>query len=189
VQRYLEERLAPRLRLHGTLLEVFGLGVLIMGESGIGKSECALEMIQRGHRLVADDVVAVKLLSQQVLMGSSTEALRHHMELRGIGIVNIKDLFGVAAVRNRKRIELVVRLVRWDEGRQYERLGIEERRMSLLGAEVPFVEMPVASGRNIAILLEVAARHSMLRRAGYNPGRDLVERLDAELLEPPEEDE
>ena len=189
VQRYLEERLAPRVRIHGTLLEVFGLGVLIQGESGIGKSECALEMIQRGHRLVADDVVEVRVLSQQVLMGMGTEALRHHMELRGIGIVNIKDLFGVAAVRNRKRIELIVRLIRWDDSIQYDRLGLDERRTTLLSADVPYMEMPVASGRNVAILLEVAARHSMLRRSGYNPARDLVDRLDRDLLDCSGDDE
>ena len=182
VQRYLEDRLAPRVKVHGVLLEVYGLGVMLVGDSGIGKSECALEMIQRGHRLVADDVVEVRLLSHQVLMGSGAEALRHHMELRGIGIINIKDLFGVAAVRNRKRVELVVRLVRWQEGAEYERLGIDDRHHVILGTDVPYVEMPVASGRNVAILLEVAARHAMLKLKGYNAARTLVDQMDRALL-------
>ena len=182
VQRYLEDRLAPRMRVHGVLLDVYGLGVLIRGEAGIGKSECALEMIQRGHRLVADDVVEVRQITSQILVGACTERLGHFIELRGIGIISIADLFGVAAVRYRKRVELVVRLVNWTEGADYERLGLDDRREPILGVPIPVVEMPVASGRNIAILIEVAARVFMLKQKGYDPARALVERMDAEIL-------
>lgn len=182
VQRYLEDRLAPRMRVHGVLLDVYGLGVLLRGDAGIGKSECALEMIQRGHRLVADDVVEVRQISSQILVGMCTERLGHFMELRGIGIINIADLFGVAAVRFRKRIELVAELVHWHEGADYERLGLDDRRESILGVSIPMVELPVASGRNVAILIEVAARVFMLKQKGYDPARSLVESMDAALL-------
>jgi HPr kinase/phosphorylase len=182
VQRYLEDRLAPRMRIHGTLLEIFGVGVLIRGDSGIGKSECALEMIQRGHRLVADDVVEVRQISTQLLVGACTEPVRHHLEVRGIGIINIADLFGVAAVRNRKRIELVVRLREWEEGGDYDRLGLEDRRETIVGVAIPCVDLPVASGRNLAILIEVAARLFMLKQRGYHPARALVDELDRNLL-------
>lgn len=182
VQRYLEDRLAPRMRVHGVLLDVFGLGVLIRGEAGIGKSECALEMIQRGHRLVADDVVEVRQISSQILVGACTERLGHFMELRGIGIISIADLFGIAAVRYRKRVDLAVRLLNWTEGADYERLGLDERHETILGVSVPVVELPVASGRNIAILLEVAARVHMLKLKGYDPARTLVESIDSDIL-------
>lgn len=181
VQRFLQERLAARVRIHGVLLEVFGLGVLLLGDSGIGKSECALDLVQRGHRLVADDVVEIRGMSSQ-LVGTSSEQLRHHMELRGIGVINIKDMFGVAAVRERKFVELVVRLVRWQEGADYERLGCEERHYDLLGRSLPYLEMPVAPGRHLSILVEVAARNQMLKAQGYHPARALVERLDAAVL-------
>jgi HPr kinase/phosphorylase len=161
---------------------VFGLGVLLLGEAGIGKSECALDLIQRGHPLVADDVVELRALTSE-LIGTGIERLRHYMELRGIGIINIKDLFGVAAVRERKTVELVVRLVRWQEGAAYERLGTEDRSYSVLDQQVPYIEMPVAPGRNVAILIEVAARNHMLKLEGYHPARSLVARLDQEVLE------
>jgi HPr kinase/phosphorylase len=202
VQRYLEDRLAPRMRVHGVLLDVFGLGVLLRGDAVIGKSECALEMIQRGHRLVADDVVEVRQISSQILVGACTERLGHFMELRGIGIISIADLFGVAAIRYRKRVELIVRLVNWAEDADYERLGLDDRRESILGVPIPLVELPVASGRNLAILLEVAARVFMLKQKGFDPARTLVDRLDAFTLQratgppmspimpgPPEEEE
>ncbi len=182
IQRSLEDRLAPRQRIHGVLLEVFGMGLLIIGNAGIGKSECALEMIQRGHRLVADDVVELRRISSNILVGACTERLGHYMELRGIGIVSIPDLFGVAAVRTRKRVELVVRLTRWTEGADYERLGLDDRHEHLLEVPIPCIDLPVASGRNLAILLEVAARVTMLKQKGYHPARALVSGLDAALL-------
>jgi HPr kinase/phosphorylase len=178
--RFLEERLAPMVQVHGVLMDVYGLGVLILGESGIGKSECALDLIVRGHRIVSDDVVEVRRRGE-VLSGSSPEMTRYHMELRGIGIVNIKDLFGVAAVRRIKDLDLVVRLVGWEEGKAYERLGLSEMSYELLGQELPFVEMPVAPGRHLAVLLEVTSRNQLLKRKGYFPARGLASELDRRI--------
>jgi HPr kinase/phosphorylase len=177
LQRYLEDKLAPRIRVHGTQLDVYGLGVLLLGESGIGKSECALELIERGHRLVSDDVVEIKALRSS-LEGTGPELLRHHMELRGIGIINIKDLFGVAAVSEDKPVELIVKLVRWQPGQAIERLGIDDSFYRLLDQDVPYIRMPVTAGRNITVMVEVAARNQLLKRKGYHPARALVDRLD-----------
>ncbi len=178
--RYLEERLAPHLSLHGVLMDLYGVGVLLLGDSGIGKSECALDLIMRGHRLVSDDVVMLKR-RVQTLNGSSPELTRYHMELRGLGIINIKDLFGVAAVRYTKDIDLVIRLEAWRSSRAYDRLGVEERMVKMLGVEVPFIALPVALGRNLSVLIEVAARNYLLRRKGYAPARELTERLRRQL--------
>lgn len=174
---FLDERLATRLHLHSVLLDVFGLGVLILGESGIGKSECALELVDRGHRLVADDVVEVKRMGE-VLVGASPELTRFHMELRGLGVLNIKDLYGVSAMRLSKRIELVVQLERWDAQKEYDRLGLRGEKFLILGVELPLARMPVAPGRNIALLVEVAARNQLLREGGYDAARRFVERVD-----------
>ena len=180
---FLEERLATRLHLHSVLLDVFGLGVLILGESGIGKSECALELIDRGHRLVADDVVEVKRMGD-VLVGVSPDLTRYHMELRGLGVLNIKDLYGVSSMRLSKRVELVVQLERWDPGKEYDRLGLGGERFLILGVEVPLARMPVAPGRNIALLVEVAARNQLLREGGYDAARRFVERVDELVASP-----
>jgi HPr kinase/phosphorylase len=177
----LEDALAERTVSHAGLLDVLGLGVMLMGESGIGKSECALDLIVRGHRLVADDTVEVKRLTNAVLVGTSPELTRHHMELRGLGIINIPELFGISSTRVSKRIELVVQLVRWESGCEYERLGLDETYFELLGVKVPVIRMPVAPGRNIAILVEVAARNQLLRARGHHAARLLVERLDNAL--------
>jgi HPr kinase/phosphorylase len=174
---FLEERLATRLHLHSVLLDVFGLGVLILGESGIGKSECALDLVDRGHRLVADDVVGIKRMGD-VLVGESPDLTRFHMELRGLGVVNIKDLYGVSAMRLSKKIELVIQLERWEAGKEYDRLGLRGETFLVLGVEVPLVRMPVAPGRNIALLVEVAARNQLLREGGYDAARRFVERVD-----------
>jgi len=174
---FLEERLAMRLHLHAVLMDVFGLGVLIMGESGIGKSECAVDLIDRGHRLVADDVVEIRSMAD-ALVGSSPDLTRYHMELRGLGVINIKDLYGVSSIRTAKRVELVVNMERWEAGKEYDRLGLRGERFLILGVEVPLIRMPVAPGRNIAILVEVAARNQLLKERGYDaPGR-LAERVD-----------
>jgi len=175
---FLEERLATRLHLHSVLLDVFGLGVLILGDSGIGKSECALDLIDRGHRLVADDVVEVKRMGD-VLVGASPDLTRYHMELRGLGVLNIKDLYGVSSIRLSKRVELVIHLERWEAGKEYDRLGLRDESFLILGAEVPLARMPVAPGRNIALLVEVAARNQLLREGGYDAARRFVERVDA----------
>jgi HPr kinase/phosphorylase len=180
---FLEERLATRLHLHAVLLDVFGLGVLILGESGIGKSECALELIDRGHRLVADDVVEIKRMGD-VLVGVSPDLTRYHMELRGLGVLNIKDLYGVSAMRLSKRVELVVQLERWDAAKEYDRLGLRGESFLILGVEVPLARMPVAPGRNIALLVEIAARNQLLREGGYDAARRFVERVDELAAEP-----
>ncbi len=174
--RHLEERLAPAITLHGALIDVYGVGVLILGESGVGKSESALELILRGHRLVSDDIVTVRRVGA-VLNGTGPEVSRYHMELRGLGIINIKDLYGVAAVRERKDVEMVIRLDPWQDGKEYDRLGLDERTHAILGVDLPFLEMPVGPGRNLSILLEVAARHHLLKRKGYHPARELAGRI------------
>jgi HPr kinase/phosphorylase len=178
---FLDERLALRLHLHSVLIDVFGLGVLIMGESGIGKSECALDLIDRGHRLVADDVVEIKRMAD-TLVGSSPDLTRYHMELRGLGVINIKDLYGVSSIRVSKRVELVVNLERWEAGKEYDRLGLQGETFLILGVEVPLLRMPVAPGRNIAILAEVAARNQLLKERGYDAARRFADRVD-EMIE------
>ena len=177
----LEDSLAERTQLHAGLLDVLGLGVLIVGESGLGKSECALDLIVRGHRFVADDTVEIRRRSETILIGTCPELTRHHIELRGLGVINVKELFGIASTRTAKRVELVVQLERWDPGRQYERLGLDDEFYEILGLKVPLIRMPVAPGRNIAILIEVAARNQLLRARGHHPARLLAERLEQQL--------
>jgi len=184
----LDDALAVRRVIHGVLLDILGLGVLITGESGIGKSECALDLVVRGHRLVADDTVEVRRRGDHELIGTCPELTRHHMEIRGLGVINIRDLFGVASTRFSKRVELVVQLERWDPSREYERLGIDEVTCELFGVRVPIIHMPVAPGRSLAILVEVAARNQLLRSRGLNAARELAGRLERELREA-EEDE
>jgi HPr kinase/phosphorylase len=180
----LQDWLAPRELVHGVLLDILGLGVLITGESGIGKSECALDLVVRGHRLVADDAVEVRRRGDDVVIGTAPELTRHHMELRGIGLINVRDMFGVSSTRGAKRVELVVQLERWEPGRDYERLGIDDSRQDVLGVAVPLVRMPVAPGRNLAILVEVAARNQLLRARGQHAARDLAARVDRQLAAP-----
>jgi HPr kinase/phosphorylase len=177
----LEDSLAERIVTHAVLMDILGLGVLIVGESGIGKSECALDLIVRGHRLVADDTVEIRRRSETILIGTCPELTRHHMELRGLGLINVKDLFGIASTRSSKRVELVVQLERWDVSREYDRLGIEDDFYELLGLRVPLIRMPVAPGRSVAILVEVAARNQLLRSRGHHAARALVDRLERTL--------
>ena len=177
----LDDALAVRKVIHGVLLDILGLGVLIIGESGIGKSECALDLVVRGHRLVADDTVEVRRRGEQELIGTCPELTRHHMELRGLGVIYVRDLFGVASTRLSKRVELVVQLERWDSSREYDRLGLDETWYEMFGVKVPLIHMPVAPGRSLAILVEVAARNQLLRSRGLHAARDLARRLDHEL--------
>jgi HPr kinase/phosphorylase len=177
----LDSYLGARGSVHGVLMDILGLGVLVIGESGIGKSECALDLIVRGHRLVADDFVELRCRSQSFLIGSCPDLTRHHMEIRGLGLINVQDLFGVASTRTSKRVELVVQLERWEPGREYDRLGIDEEFYEKLGVRVPMVRMPVAPGRNVAILVEIAARNQLLRSRGHHAARRLVDRLNREL--------
>jgi HPr kinase/phosphorylase len=177
----LDTYLAARGVIHGVLMDILGLGVLVIGESGIGKSECALDLVVRGHRLVADDAVEVRSRAQSFVLGSCPELTRHHMEIRGLGLINVQDLFGVASTRTSKRVELVVQLERWEHGREYDRLGLDESYYELLGIRIPMIRMPVAPGRNVAILVEVAARNQLLRARGHHAARRLVERLNDQL--------
>jgi HPr kinase/phosphorylase len=177
----LDVYLAPRTVIHGVLMDIIGLGVLIVGESGIGKSECALDLVVRGHRLVADDAVELRARAEAFLIGTCPELTRHHMEIRGLGLINVQDLFGVASTRRSKRVELVVQLERWDPAREYDRLGIDETHYETLGVRVPMIRMPVAPGRNLAILVEVAARNQLLRYGGHHSARRLADRLDEQL--------
>jgi HPr kinase/phosphorylase len=177
----LDTYLAPRGIVHGVLMDILGLGVLVIGESGIGKSECALDLVVRGHRLVADDAVELRCRAGSYLLGSCPELTRHHMEIRGLGLINVQDLFGVASTRTSKRVELIVQLERWEPGREYDRLGIDDEFYETLGVRIPMVRMPVAPGRNVAILVEVAARNQLLRSRGHHAARRLVERLNQQL--------
>jgi len=179
----LDDQLAPRETRHGVLIDVLGLGVLITGESGIGKSECALDLVGRGHRLVADDAVEVRCRSGTVLIGRSPELIRHHVEVRGLGLVNVTDLFGVSATRSSKRVEVVVHFERWDPAREYDRLGLDPVFTEILGIPVPLVTIPVASARNLAMLVEVAARTHLLRSRGRHAAHLLAARLERRLEE------
>jgi HPr kinase/phosphorylase len=181
---FLEDALAVREMVHGVLMDILGLGVLIVGESGIGKRECALDLVVRGHRLVADDVVELRRRGETIIIGSCPELTRHHMEVRGLGVINIRDLFGVASTRASKRIELVVQLERWrdgEPGHDVDRLGLEDAFYDVLGLKVPLVRMPVAPGRSLAILVEVAARNQILRARGRHAARELAARLERAL--------
>ncbi len=177
----LEDSLADRTVMHAVLMDILGLGVLIVGESGIGKSECALDLIVRGHRLVADDAVEIRRRAETVLIGTCPELTRHHMELRGVGMINVKDLFGIASTRSSKRVELVVSLERWDPGREYDRLGLDDEFYEVLGLPVPLIRMPVAPGRSTSILVEVAARNQLLRSRGHHAARALADSLERAL--------
>ncbi|MFL5274650.1 MAG: HPr(Ser) kinase/phosphatase [Anaeromyxobacteraceae bacterium] len=177
VQNYLEDILAAQTSMHGVLLDVFGVGILLLGKSGIGKSEIALDLIMRGHRLVADDIVDVKRTAPESVFGAGSEIIMHHMEIRGLGIINIKDLFGVAAIRERKKIEIVLELVEWDPNVEYDRLGVEDKRFRILDVEIPMLIVPVRPGRNMTTIVEVAARNHLLKLQGHHSAREFQERL------------
>jgi HPr kinase/phosphorylase len=181
ITRVLEDELAPSTTLHGVLVDVYGMGVLLLGESGIGKSECALDLVHRGHRLVADDAVEIRRYPSGALVGRAAEMIRYHMELRGIGIINIKHLFGVSAVRSSKSIELVIELQRWDPSKKYDRLGLDGETYVILEREMPFLRLPVASGRNLALLIEIAARNELLKTQGYDAAKEFARRVDEEI--------
>lgn len=176
-ERFLQEAFARTASLHGVLVDVLGVGVLILGQSGIGKSECALDLVARGHRLVADDIVNVSRKPGAPVYGAGSEVIGHHMEVRGLGIIDIKSLFGISAIRSRKKIELVLELVDWDDRVEYDRLGIEERTHTLLDLELPRLVVPVRPGRNLTTIIEVAARNFLLKEQGHNSAREFQKRL------------
>ncbi|HEX7488352.1 MAG TPA: HPr(Ser) kinase/phosphatase [Anaeromyxobacteraceae bacterium] len=177
VQNYLEDILAAQTSMHGVLLDVFGVGILLLGKSGIGKSEIALDLVMRGHRLVADDIVDVKRVAPESVYGTGSEIIKHHMEIRGLGIINIKDLFGVASIRERKKIEIVLELVEWDPSVEYDRLGVDEKKFRILDVQVPMLIVPVRPGRNMTTIIEVAARNHLLKLQGHHSAKEFQERL------------
>lgn len=177
VIRWLNVELAPRITIHGGLVDVYGEGILIMGESGIGKSEAALELIKRGHRLVTDDVVEIKKVSDDTLIGTSPDITRHFIELRGIGIIDVKTLFGVESVKNTQSIDLVIKLEEWDRDKQYDRLGLEEQYIEFLGNKVVCHSIPIRPGRNLAIICEAAAVNYRQKKMGYNAAQELYNRV------------
>lgn len=181
ISYFLEDHLVPSTSLHGVLLEIYGLGVLLIGSSGVGKSESALDLISRGHSLVADDKVTIKRYPSGELIGFSEGPLRHHMELRGIGIINVQNLFGLASVRDRKAIDLVIELQPWEDRKQYDRLGLDESIFDILDTPCPYICMPIALGRNVAILVEIAARNHVLKLRGYHSAREFARKLEEQL--------
>ena len=174
---YLNRCLAPHVTRHGVLLDVYGVGVLLSGRSGVGKSEAALELIKRGHQLVADDVVDICRIADQRLIGTSPKSIRHYMEIRGIGLIDIKAMYGIGAVAVSKSIDLIIELETWDENKSYDRIGIEDETIEILGVRIPCQMMPVKPGRNLAIIVEVAARNLSLRKMGYNSAQELMNSL------------
>ncbi len=178
---FLNASLAPRITRHGVLIEIYGEGVFITGESGVGKSETAIELVKRGHRLVADDAVEIRKVSNDTLIGSSPDNIRHFLELRGIGIINARRLFGIGAVKNRENIELIVEMEQWVPDKVYDRMGVDTQFVTLLGVKVPSLTIPVRPGRNLAVILEVAAMNNRQKKMGYNAANDLLESLGLDM--------
>ncbi len=173
----LNNHLAPRLTMHGVLVEVYGEGLLLLGDSGVGKSETAIELVKRGHRLIADDAVEIKRVSDKTLVGTAPEIIRHYVELRGIGIVDVRRLFGMGAVKMTERIDLVINLETWVQGKMYDRLGLDEETTDILGLKIPSITIPVKPGRNLAIILEIAAMNNRQKKMGYNTAAEFNKKL------------
>ena len=174
---YLNVQLGPRMTRHGVLVEVYGEGILLLGDSGIGKSETAIELVKRGHRLIADDAVEIKRVSATTLVGRAPEIIRHYVELRGVGIVDVRRLFGMGAVKETEKIDLVINLENWQDGKMYDRLGMESTTMDILGINVPMIVLPVCPGRNLSVVIEVAAMNNRQKRMGYNTAEEFNKRL------------
>ncbi len=181
---YLGTELAERITRHGVMVEVYGEGILILGDSGVGKSETAVELIKRGHRLIADDAVEIKRVSSKTLVGSAPDNIRHFIELRGIGIVNARNIFGIGSVKLTEKIDMVIQLEQWDSGKAYDRLGLEDEYISILGIKVPSTTVPVKPGRNLAIIIEIAAMNNRQKKLGYNAARELMQQLGMEDFQP-----
>ena len=176
---YLKAALAPRITRHGVLVEVFGVGLLLIGESGLGKSEAAVELLKRGHRLIADDAVEIRKVTSGSLVGTAPKLIRNYVELRGIGIVNVAKMFGMSAVKDENEIDLVVNIVPWNNNEAYDRLGLDDQYMEILDVQVPMNTIPITPGRNLAVILEVAAMNNRQRNMGYNPAKEFTEQLNA----------
>ena len=174
---YLNVQLAPRITRHGVLVEVYGEGVLLLGDSGIGKSETAIELVKRGHRLIADDAVEIKKVSAKTLVGSAPELIRHYIELRGIGIVDVRRIFGMGAVKLTENINLVINLEPWIQGKFYDRLGMDTEYTDIMGIKVPSITIPVKPGRNLAIIIEIAAMNNRLKKMGYNTAEEFNKKI------------
>ncbi len=174
---FLNLHLAPRITQHGVLVEVYGEGILLLGESGVGKSETAIELVKRGHRLIADDAVEIRRVSSKSLVGSAPDNIRHFIELRGIGIINASRIFGAGAVKLTEKIDLVINLEQWDINKVYDRMGLENKTTEILGLEIPSLTIPVKPGRNLAVIIEVAAMNSRQKKLGYNAAEDLLKKL------------
>ena len=180
---YLRGALAPRITRHGVLVEVYGEGLLLIGDSGIGKSEAAIELLKRGHRMIADDAVEIRKISGDVLMGPAPSVIRDYVELRGIGIINVAKLFGMGAVKAENEVNLIVNIVPWDHHASYDRLGLEDQYTELLGVKIPTYTIPITPGRNLAVILEVAAMNNRQRKMGYNPALEFTQRIDRHFEE------
>ena len=174
---YLNVELGPRITRHGVLVEVYGEGILLLGDSGVGKSETAIELVKRGHRLIADDAVEIKRVSATTLVGRAPELIRHYVELRGIGIVDVRRLFGMGSVKPTEKIDLVINLENWQQGKMYDRLGLDEQTMDILGIKIPMIVLPVCPGRNLSVVIEVAAMNNRQKRMGYNTAEEFNKRL------------
>ena len=181
---YLNSELAPRITRHGVFVEVYGEGILLMGDSGVGKSETAIELVKRGHRLIADDAVELRKTTATTIVGSSPDNIRHFVELRGIGIINVRRIFGVGAVKNSEKVDMVINLEQWDSNKNYDRLGLDSESCEILGVNIPTVTIPVRPGRNLAIIIEVAAMNNRQKRMGYNAAKQLLTNLGMYSEEP-----
>ena len=174
---FLRTALAPKITRHGVLVEVYGEGLLLIGDSGIGKSEAAVELLKRGHRLIADDAVEIRKIGENSLVGAAPDLIRNYVELRGIGIINVAKLFGMGAVKSENEVNLIVNVVPWDKHSSYDRLGLEENYTDILGVKVPTYTIPITPGRNLAVILEVAAMNNRQRKLGYNPAKEFTEQM------------
>lgn len=186
---FLENKLAPTTTIHGVLVDIYGIGILISGTSGIGKSETALELVKRGHRLIADDAVEIRQSAPNVLVGNAPELIKHLLEIRGVGIINVMTLFGAGAIRNNTRISVVINLENWQQDKQYDRLGLDEETTKIIDTDIPLVTIPVRPGRNLAVIVEVAAMNYRLKRMGYNAAQQFTNKLTETLAGDMEEDE
>lgn len=181
VHDFLDDQFAPRISIHGSFVDVYGIGMLFVGKSGIGKSEVALDLVERGHRLVADDIIIVTKKGESILMGSGTELVKHFMEVRGIGIIDVKSMFGVRAIRFQKRLEIIVELEIWDDKSHYTRTGLDEEVFNLLDVEIPYIKLPILPGKNITVISEVIALNYLLKHYGYDSAKVLQKRLEDKL--------